>query len=71
MILFMVQVKELICKKTREGGTTINKRKLIKVNHLLTDTFVCVFVGRKSNLSIINNNIDKGYEITSSNTSFS
>lgn len=27
--------------------------------------------GYKSNLSIINNNIDKGYEITSSNTSFS
>ena len=26
---------------------------------------------QKSNLSIINNNIDKGYEITSSNTSFS
>ncbi len=49
----------------------MNKRKLIKVNHLLTDTFVCVFWGQKSNLSIINNNMDKGYEITSSNTSFS
>ena len=49
----------------------MNKRKLIKVNHLLTDTFVCVFWGQKSNLSIINNNIDKDYEITSSNTSLS
>ena len=49
----------------------MNKRKLIKVNHLLTNDFVCVFGGQKSNLSIINNNIDKGYEITSSNTSFS
>lgn len=48
----------------------MNKRKLIKVNHLLTDTFVCVFGGQKSNLSIINNNMDKGYEITSSNTSY-
>lgn len=49
----------------------MNKRKLTKVNHLLTDTFVCVFWGQKSNLSIINNNMDKGYEITSSNTRFS
>lgn len=51
----------------------MNKRKLIKVNYLLTDTFICVFGGQKSNpnLSIINNNMDKGYEITSSNTRFS
>ena len=49
----------------------MNKRKLIKVNHLLTNAFVCVFGGQNSNLSIINNNIDKDYEITSSNTSFS
>ena len=49
----------------------MNKRKLIKVNHLLTDTFVCVFGGQKSNLNIINNNMDKSYEITSSNTRFS
>lgn len=49
----------------------MNKRKLIKVNYLLIGTFVCVFGGQKSNLSIINNNMDKGYEITSSNTRFS
>ena len=30
-----------------------------------------IFGGQKSNLSIINNNMDKGYEITSSNTRFS
>jgi len=47
----------------------MNKRKLIKVNYLLTDTFICVFGGQKSNLSIINNNINKDYEITNRNIS--
>ena len=47
----------------------MNKRKLIKVNYLLTDTFICVFGGQKSNLNIINNNINKDYEITNRNIS--
>ena len=46
----------------------MNKKELIKVDNLLTSTFVRVG-GQKSNLSIINNNIDKDYEIASSNTS--
>lgn len=49
----------------------MDKKELIKVNDLLTSAFVCVFGGQKSNLSMINNNIDKGYEITSITTSFS
>ena len=47
----------------------MNKRKLIKVNHLLTDTFVCVFGGQNSNLTKLNNNINKDYEITNRNIS--
>ena len=47
----------------------MNKKELIKVDNLLTSTFVRVGGGQKSNLSIINNNIDKDYEIASSNTS--
>ena len=46
----------------------MDKKELIKVNDLLTSTFVRVG-GQKSNLSIINNNIDKGYEITNRNIS--
>ena len=46
----------------------MNKKELIKVNNLLTDTFVRVG-GQKSNLSIINNNINKDYEITNRNIS--
>lgn len=46
----------------------MNKKELIKVNKLLTSTFVRVG-GQKSNLNIINNNINKNYEIASSNTS--
>lgn len=46
----------------------MNRRILTKVNYLLTCTNVRVG-GQKSNLSIINNNINKDYEVTSSNTS--
>ena len=43
----------------------MNERKIMKVSHLLTSTFVRVGWGvQKSNLSIINNNINKDYEIT-------
>lgn len=48
----------------------MNKKESIKINHLLTSTFVRVGGGQKSNLSI-NNNINKDYEVTSSNTSLS
>jgi hypothetical protein len=48
----------------------MNRRILTKVNYLLTCTNVRVG-GQKSNLSIINNNINKDYEVTSSNTSLS
>ena len=48
----------------------MNRRILTKVNYLLTWTNVRVG-GQKSNLSIINNNINKDYEVTSSNTSLS
>lgn len=46
----------------------MNRRILTKINYLLTCTNVRVG-GQKSNLSIINNNINKDYEVTSSNTS--
>ena len=46
----------------------MNRRILTKVNYLLTCTNVRVG-GQKSNLSIINNNIDKDYEITNRNIS--
>ena len=46
----------------------MNKKELIKVNSLLTGTFVRVG-GQKSNLNIINNNINKDYEITNRNIS--
>ena len=50
----------------------MNRRILTKVNYLLTCTNVRVGGGgQKSNLSIINNNINKDYEVTSSNTSLS
>ena len=50
----------------------MDKKELIKINNLLTSTFVRVGGGcQKSNLSIINNNKYKDYEVTSSNTSFS
>ena len=49
----------------------MDEKELIKINHLLTSTFVRVGGGQKSNLNIINNNINKDYEVTSSNTSFS
>ena len=49
----------------------MNKKELTKVNNLLTSTFVRVGGGQKSNLNIINNNINKDYEVTSSNTSLS
>lgn len=42
----------------------MNERKITKVSHLLTSTFVRVGGIQKSNLSIINNNINKDYEIT-------
>ncbi len=42
----------------------MNRRILTKVNYLLTCTNVRVGGGQKSNLSIINNNINKDYEIT-------
>ena len=45
----------------------MNKKELIKVNNLLTSTFVRVGGGQKSNLSI--NNINKDYEITNRNIS--
>ena len=48
----------------------MNRRILTKVNYLLTCTNVRVG-GQKSNLSIINDNINKDYEVTSSNTSLS
>lgn len=48
----------------------MNRRILTKVNYLLTCTNVRVG-GQKSNLSIINNNINKDYEVTSSNNSLS
>ena len=48
----------------------MNRRILTKINYLLTCTNVRVG-GQKSNLSIINNNINKDYEVTSSNTSLS
>ena len=47
----------------------MDKKELIKIKNLLTSTFVRVGGGQKSNLSIINNNIDKGYEITNRNIS--
>ena len=48
----------------------MNKKELIKVNNLLTSTFVRVGGGgQKSNLNIINNNINKDYEITNRNIS--
>ena len=48
----------------------MNKKELIKVNYLLTSTFVRVGGGgQKSNLNIINNNINKDYEITNRNIS--
>ena len=49
----------------------MNKKELMKINNLLTSTFVRVGGGQKSNLSIINNNKYKDYEVTSSNTSLS
>ena len=50
----------------------MNKKESIKINNLLTSTFVRVGGGgQKSNLNIINNNINKDYEITNSNTSLS
>ena len=48
----------------------MDKKELIKINNLLTSTFVRVGGGgQKSNLSIINNNINKDYEITNRNIS--
>ena len=47
----------------------MNKKELIKINNLLTITFVRVGGGQKSNLNIINNNINKDYEITNRNIS--
>ena len=55
--------------KIKRGGLPMNKKELIKVNNLLTSTFVRVGGGRKSNLNIINNNINKDYEITNRNIS--
>ena len=47
----------------------MDKKELIKINNLLTSTFVRVGGGaQKSNLSI-NNNINKDYEITNRNIS--
>ena len=47
----------------------MDKKELIKISSLLTSTFVRVGGGgQKSNLNI-NNNINKDYEVTSSNTS--
>ena len=45
----------------------MNMKELIKINNLLTSTFVRVGGGQKSNLSI--NNINKDYEITNRNIS--
>ena len=56
--------------KIKRGGLPMNKKESIKINNLLTSTFVRVGGGQKSNLSI-NNNINKDYEVTSSNTSLS
>ena len=47
----------------------MDKKELIKVNDLLTSTFVRVGGGQKSNLSIINNDKYKDYEITNRNIS--
>ena len=48
----------------------MDKKELIKINNLLTSTFVRVGGGgQKSNLNIINNNINKDYEITNRNIS--
>ena len=48
----------------------MDKKELIKINSLLTSTFVRVGGGgQKSNLNIINNNINKDYEITNRNIS--
>lgn len=47
----------------------MKKKELTKVNKWLTSTFVRVGGGQKSNLSIINNNINKDYEITNRNIS--
>ena len=47
----------------------MNMKELIKINNLLTSTFVRVWGGQKSNLNIINNNINKDYEITNRNIS--
>ena len=48
----------------------MNMKELIKINNLLTSTFVRVGGGgQKSNLNIINNNINKDYEITNRNIS--
>ena len=46
----------------------MNMKELIKINNLLTSTFVRGG-GQKSNLNIINNNINKDYEITNRNIS--
>ena len=62
---------KLIYKIKMRGGLPMNKKELTKVNNLLTSTFVRVGGGQKSNLNIINNNINKDYEVTSSNTSLS
>ena len=47
----------------------MDKKELIKISNLLTSTFVRVGGGSKSNLNIINNNINKDYEITNRNIS--
>ena len=56
--------------KIKRGGLPMNKKELMKINNLLTSTFVRVGGGQKSNLSIDNNKY-KDYEVTSSNTSLS
>ena len=49
----------------------MNKKELMKINNLLTSTFVRVGGGgQKSNVSLDNNKY-KDYEVTSSNTSLS
>jgi len=55
--------------KIKRGGLPMNKKELMKINKLLTSTFVRVGGGQKSNLNIINNNINKDYEITNRNIS--
>ena len=47
----------------------MDKKESIKINNLLTSTFVRVGGGQKSNLNIINYNISKDYEITNRNIS--